>query len=166
VVRSAINDVDPNHMVELDIALGLGMRLSEQYGLRWAQVDFIEKVVRLGKTKNFNGRSIPMNSSVEAAFIELRKRAPKAKLNELVFEQFPRSWWEDVMEKSGITDFRWHDLRHSFCSRLVKKGVNLKVIQLLAGHKTIVTTARYAHADDADLRSAVDTLATSFGPAA
>ena len=48
--------------------------------------------------------------------------------------------------------------RHTFCSRLAMKGVNLKVIQVLAGHKTIVMTARYAHLDDRALRSAVDCL--------
>jgi site-specific recombinase XerD len=48
--------------------------------------------------------------------------------------------------------------RHHFCSKLAIKGVNLKVIQTLAGHKTIAITARYAHLDDASLRAAVDLL--------
>ena len=70
----------------------------------------------------------------------------------------PRVWWETALDDSKVTRYRWHDNRHTFCSRLAMKGVNLKVIQTLAGHKTITMTARYAHLDDASLRAAVDML--------
>ncbi len=48
--------IDPAHLPELDIALGTGMRLSEQFELTWDQVDFVGHEVRLSKTKNFSGR--------------------------------------------------------------------------------------------------------------
>jgi len=70
----------------------------------------------------------------------------------------PRAWWEDALKASKVAKYRWHDHRHTFCSRLAMKGANLKVIQTLAGHKTIAMTARYAHLDDASLRAAVDML--------
>ena len=70
----------------------------------------------------------------------------------------PRVWWEAALDASKVAGYRWHDNRHTFCSRLAMKGVNLKVIQTLAGHKTITMTARYAHLDDASLRAAVDML--------
>ena len=51
------------------------------------------------------------------------------------------------MRRAKVRHFRWHDLRHTFCSRLAQRGVSLKVIQELAGHKTIQMSARYAHLD-------------------
>ena len=154
--EAALRAVIPlEHMPELDIALGTGMRLSEQYGLRWAAVDLERREVTLGRTKNFSGRSIPMNASVEAAFRTLRERNPKA---QVVFDGLPRVWWEDALAASKVARYRWHDNRHTFCSRLAMRGVNLKAIQTLAGHKTISMTARYAHLDDTSLRAAVDSL--------
>jgi site-specific recombinase XerD len=158
-LRSAIAEHHAEHMPELDIALGTGMRLSEQYGLTWASVDLVRKEVRLAKTKNYSGRSIPMNASVEAAFRELRSRVRTVKLGDLVFANYPRRWWEDALARSRVVNFRWHDCRHTFCSRLAMRGVNLKVIQTLAGHKTVAMTARYAHLDNASLRVAVNSLA-------
>jgi site-specific recombinase XerD len=150
--------MDPVHLPELDISLGTGMRLSEQFELTWEQVDFIRHEVRLSKTKNFSGRSIPMNRTVEAAFKKIKSRATTTKRGEKVFAGYPRKWWEDAIGKSGIVSYRWHDNRHTFCSRLAMRGANLKVIQTLAGHKTISMTARYAHLDDASTRAAVASL--------
>ena len=157
-LRKAIQVNCSQHLPEFVIAIGTGMRLSEQFTLTWKCIDFVRKEVRLPKTKNYAGRSIPMNASVEAAFVELMAHAGAVKRGDLVFSDYPRRWWEGVIEKSGVVNFRWHDNRHTFCSRLAMKGVNLKVIQTLAGHKTIAITARYAHLDDAALRAAVDLL--------
>jgi len=157
-LRAVIN---PAHLPELDIALGTGMRLSEQFELTWDQVDFVRHEVRLSKTKNFSGRSIPMNDMVEAAFKKIKSRATTTKRSDKVFADYPRKWWDEAIIKSGVVHYRWHDNRHTFCSRLAMRGVNLKVIQSLAGHKTISMTARYAHLDDTSLRAAVDSLTAS-----
>jgi site-specific recombinase XerD len=150
--------IAPEHLPELDIALGTGMRLSEQYGLKWGNVDLERKEITLGRTKNYSGRTIPMSASVEAAFSKLKERTPKAKAHDLIFDAMPRVWWEEAIAASKVANYRWHDNRHTFCSRLAMKGANLKVIQTLAGHKTISMTARYAHLDDSALRAAVDML--------
>jgi integrase len=142
----------------LAISLGTGMRLSEQYGLSWESVDFKRKEVRLRTTKNYTGRSIPMNSEVLGAFKQLRARAGKDDDRVFLINN-PRKWFERALMLAKIKKFRWHDCRHTFCSRLAMKGINLKVIQTLAGHKTIAITARYAHLDDASLRAAVNSLA-------
>ena len=60
-----------------------------------------------------------------------------------------------MFKDAKIENFRRHDLRHSFCSRLAQKGIGLKVIQEAAGHKTIAMGARYAHMDQTSLRSAL-----------
>jgi integrase len=58
-----------------------------------------------------------------------------------------KNWWAQAKRRAKVNHFRWHDLRHTFCSRLAQRGVSLKVIQELAGHKTIQMSARYAHLD-------------------
>lgn len=156
-LRKHIAEQCPERAVDLTIAIGTGMRQSEQYGLTWEQVDLDRKEVRLKKTKNGLARTIPMNASVMAAFTALKgdgNPAPSA----LVFaDGWERGWW-DAATEAVLADYRWHDNRHTFCSRLAMKGVNLKAIQALAGHKTITMTARYAHLDDSALRAAVEML--------
>jgi site-specific recombinase XerD len=156
-LRSVITAQFPEHLPELEIPLGTGMRLSEQYGLRWDAIDFRRKEIRLQKTKNYSGRAIPMNAAVLGAFEQLRMKAGRERLTVFNITN-PREWFARAIEKAKIKSFRWHDCRHHFCSKLAMKGVNLKAIQTLAGHKTIAITARYAHLDDTALRAAVDLL--------
>lgn len=159
-LRAVIAEKCPEKMCELDISLGTGMRLSEQYGprLRWHNVDFQRREIDLSKTKNYTARIIPMNAAVLAAFEARRAQVPHAKSKDPVLDTLPRSWWEDVREQAGVSDYRWHDNRHTFCSRLAMRKVNLVAIKELAGHKTLAITARYAHLDDGAKREAVDSL--------
>ena len=69
-----------------------------------------------------------------------------------------KKWWEAALKDAKIKAFRWHDLRHTFCSRLAQAGVSLKVIQEAAGHKTIQMSARYAHIDHTTLQNAMSVL--------
>jgi len=62
------------------------------------------------------------------------------------------------VKDSGLSDFHWHDLRHTFISRLVMAGVDLRTVQELAGHKTIQMTMRYAHLAPSHLATAVEKL--------
>ena len=71
-------------------------------------------------------------------------------------------WWSQALKDAKIEKVRWHDLRHTFCSRLAQKGVGLKVIQEAAGLKTISMSARYAHMDQTSLRFALAVLNRSL----
>lgn len=158
-LRAVIEKRYPHHLPELVIALGTGMRLSEQFGLTWSQLDLGREEIHLDQTKNGSSRTIPMNRAVYESFVELKKRNPKATKEDLVFDiKTPRKWFATALEEANIEHYRWHDHRHTFCSRLAMLGENLKVIQELAGHKTIQMSARYAHLGQKTLRSAVDGL--------
>src|SRR5215469_11983368 len=75
-----------------------------------------------------------------------------------VFSRDWREWFGNVLAAAGISNFRWHDLRHTFASRLVMAGVPLRVVQVLMGHKRIETTLRYSHLGEAQLHEAVERL--------
>ncbi len=122
------------------------------------------------------GTHIPVNSKAEAALRTLFTRA-----NGLPYvcpgrdgerDRDWERWFERCVQAAGVPDFRWHDLRHTFASRLVMAGVDLRTVQELLGHKSILMTMRYAHLAPAHLRDAIERLAgertatrTATGPA-
>ncbi|MBI5099073.1 MAG: tyrosine-type recombinase/integrase [Nitrospirae bacterium] len=70
----------------------------------------------------------------------------------------PRSKFIRSVKESGIKHFRFHDLRHTFATRLVQRGVDLYKVAKLLGHKDITTTQRYAHHYPESLRDGVEIL--------
>jgi integrase len=64
----------------------------------------------------------------------------------------------EARDRAGILDFRFHDLRHTFATRLVQQGVDLYKVQRLLGHKTQHMTQRYAHHSPESLRDGVNVL--------
>ena len=155
-----------HRLCELDVALGTGMRKGEQYGLKWTDVDFDQRVITLRDTKNGESRLVYMIDDVVAAFERLRElnlgrragRNDPAPVGAVFAIGDNKKWWAQALKDAEIENFRWHDLRHTFCSRLAQKGVGLKVIQEAAGHKTISMSARYAHMDQTSLRTALAVL--------
>jgi site-specific recombinase XerD len=165
VLRRAIKKRCPDHMEEFDIALNTGMRKSEQYTTEWPQIFFKRKRVKLDGTKNGSNREIPMNKTCLSAYQKLHKRRPhNGRVHQSKFGQDlndSRSWFDRCVEDAGIIDFTWHCLRRTFISRLVMKGVDLRTVQELAGHKTISMTVRYAHLAPEHNQAAVERLDSS-----
>jgi integrase len=151
------------HIPALDIALNTGMRLSEQFSLTWESVDLKRKVIELDETKNGSSRQIPINSACEAAFKVLAENVHKR--TDRVFKSTrgedinnPRAWFGPALEDAKIDGLRWHDLRHTFCSRLAMAGVDIRTIAALAGHKTLQMAMRYSHLAPSHTLSAVERL--------
>lgn len=144
---------------ELDLALHTGMRRGEQYGLTWDRVDMKNGLLTLLETKNGKARHIPLNPVAMAALRTLRAFNEGARVCRY---QEPRPWFDDARIAAKLPDFKWHDLRHTFASRLVMAGVDLRTVQDLLGHKSIAMTVRYAHLSPAHTQNAVNRL---VGPA-
>ncbi len=157
-IRAVIERDCPEHIEELDIALNTGMRRSEQYlRIDWSCVDLARKDLWIPQSKNGQGRHIPLNAEARSAFERLRQRAIGQGPIPIVPEgpifvgrgREPllgaRHWFEDAVKKAGIENFRWHDLRHTFASRLVMADVDIRTVAELMGHKKIQMTMRYAH---------------------
>jgi site-specific recombinase XerD len=73
-----------------------------------------------------------------------------------------KHWFEPAIRKAGVAEFTWYCLRHTFASRLVMAGVDLRTIAELMGHKTIQMTMRYAHLAPAHKLAAVERLVGSW----
>lgn len=147
----------------VETALNTGMRRGELLGLKWDQVRNGQIYLEGCMCKSGKGRQIPVNERLDEIFRELRQK------NQLIsayvfcdshgrrYKEVTRSF-KAACKRAGIEDFRFHDLRHTFASRLVMNGVNLKAIQELLGHANITMTMRYAHLSQAHLRDAVGVL--------
>ena len=163
------------HPLELTVAIGTGMRKSNQYQLRWEDCDFARRELHLPRTKNGTSHIVPMIDDVYKALGELQKiqrqlhriqaesgeptERVRMVANGRVFNiSENRTWWKNALHEAKIRNFTWHDLRHTFCSRLAQAGKSLKVIQEAAGHKSISMSARYAHMDQTTLRNAMSVL--------
>jgi integrase len=158
-----------HRICELDVALGIGVRRSEQYRITWDAVNFDRREILVPKTKFGSPRTVLMNDDVVGAMRELQKmslvprvwkkgKPCKVPTNSVFAIVQNRTWFHNALSRAKIKNFWWHCLRHTFCSRLVQQGVNLKIVQELAGHRTIAMTARYAHLDKTNLVKALALL--------
>jgi len=169
-LRAAIRTIAPNREAELDLALSTGLRDEEQRGLTWANVDFTAKIATLGWTKAGGKQHVRLNAGAIAALRKLRAQHPDSKL--VCPADGPgsnrRSDWDRARalvkldEKTrGVEEaFHWHDLRHTFASRLAMQGVPILTINKLLRHspKDLSVTMRYAHLAPEHLAEALDKL--------
>jgi integrase len=164
-LRAVILKNYPEHLPEFEIALQTGMRPSEQYGLVWSRVDLTRKLLTIPKTKNGRTRHLPLNSVAMGAFKVLRQRSLDPAGPVFVnIEGEPlrgyKHWFDPAVAEAGVREFTWYCLRHTFASRLVMSGVDLRTVAELLGHKTIQMTMRYAHLAPAHQLAAVERLAS------
>jgi site-specific recombinase XerD len=139
--------------------LKLVYRLAEQYGMEWSNVDFEAGVITVPLSKHGEKRYVHMNSRVKAILAAAKARSLGT--GRVFSCQNARHWFEPSVVDAGISGFLWHDLRHTFVSRLVMSGADLRTVQDLAGHKTIQMTMRYAHLAPSHLQAAIERLVPS-----
>ena len=138
-------------------ALHTGMRRGELLALTWKDVDFKARLIRVEKSKNGEKRSIPMSRTLQETLKAINMRDISGTVFPISVRSL-RAAYGRTLEKAGITDFHFHDLRHTFATRLVQAGQDLYKVQKLLGHKSIVMTQRYAHHYPESLRSSVEVL--------
>jgi len=148
----------------LRVALYTGMRRGEVFKLRWENVSFEKQEIKISESKSGRERRIPINSVLFDLLYVLKSKNGK---DEYVFTNpktgksyvdIKRSF-DSVLKKVGMEDFHFHDLRHTFASRLVRNGVDLNTVKELMGHSSIVTTQRYLHSQRKEKMAAVESLA-------
>jgi integrase len=172
----------PPHLRDLVVFLiDTGARLREATRLSWADVD-LERTpraaVRFLDTKSGKPRGIPLTSRLEALLKHLKAECPEGerrvflyrpvgrggiarddtKLGRAVPYDNPFGAWDTTRTRVGLADVNLHDLRHTFASRLVMRGVPLLTVSKLLGHSNITMTMRYAHLAPDAYDAAIDLL--------
>ena len=128
------------------VAVHTGMRKGELLSLNWDQVNFEQGIISLLDTKNHKRRDISMNETVKATLTGMERKGSYVFSAEDggSFGDVRRSF-ETALRRSGIQDFRFHDLRHTFASNLVMESVDIMTVKELMGHKDLTMTLRYTH---------------------
>jgi integrase len=142
------------------LALATGARKMELLQLTWKDVNMARATITLEHTKNQERRTLPLT---EHALAEVEKLAKVRRLHTTLL--FPRSdgqypvdlryAWAQALQAAEITDFRFHDLRHSAASYLAMHGASLVEIAEILGHKTLQMVKRYAHLSEPHMAGVV-----------
>ncbi len=153
----------------ITFAIETGCRREEMLSLEWKDIDLFKRCLNVLAGKTGNRRVIPLTKKA----LEVLKGSEKARskvrpikggfvfthpLGQKVNIHTLRTAFERALEKAEIDGFRFHDLRHTFASRLAQSGTDPYTIQKLMGHKSFLTTQRYAHHYSESLRKGITAL--------
>jgi site-specific recombinase XerD len=150
-------------------ALNTGLRQEELLSIEWPRVNLFRKTILIRNTKNGKPKTLPLN--MIALGVLVKRSKVKSIKNDYVFfnrngkKVDPcnlRTSFYIALKKSGIVNFRFHDLRHTFATRLAQRGVDLYKISKLLGHEDISTTQRYSHHCPDSLRDGVEVLESDY----
>jgi integrase len=140
-LRAAITRRCPGHLSAFIFALHTGLRKSEQFGL----------VIIVPHPKNDRSREVTMSDTCLSVLRSLHEKRPDEAhvFRSNRYKKQPiidvKKAFESAVKEAKIEGFTWHCLRHTFITRLVQAGVDLRTVQYLAGHQSLAMTGRYAH---------------------
>ena len=155
------------------LSVHTGLRRGSLFHLRWDQVDFLNRVLRIQRTKSGRPHALPLNATVlttlQALYNQRIPDCPYAfphatgrKAGEPV--QDVKNAFHTALETAEIKDFTWHDLRHTFASWLIMKGASLRSVAELLGHRGLRMVMRYAHLSPEHLSAEVGLLDSTTAP--
>ena len=162
----------PEHLADMAaFSLATGLRRANVTGLHWTQVDLVRRIawVHPDQAKARKAIAVPLNAE---AVVLIRKNLGKHPTHVFSYlgrplVQVSTKAWYTALERAGIEDFRWHDLRHTWASWHVQQGTPLFALQELGGWESSEMVRRYAHlaaehlAPYADRLCALRVVATS-----
>ena len=146
-------------------ALTTGMRKSEILDLQWNEVDMNKGLIHISNTKNGRIRHIPICGLLARTLKECFEwsngthvfcNTDGGKYHSI------DGVWKLTLNRAGISNFRFHDLRHTAGSYLVMLGIDLVTVKEILGHRTLEMTLRYAHLSKSHVREAMEILGTKM----
>ncbi len=148
----------------ITVALNTGMRLREILNLKWGQINFHARVIKVDNAKNGRIRYVDINTPLLCELQMLRSRDGQSQhvfFNPDTGKPYldTKKGFKAACRRAGIEGLRFHDLRHTFASRLIERGADLITVKDLLGHSTVKMTERYTHSSRQSKRNAVELLA-------
>ena len=150
-----IDSCDPHLKPIVIVALNTGLRKGNILNLKWSNIDLKNGFILIDMTKNGERLEIPINETLRQTLKDLPRLLdngylfydPKTDKPDTVLKPYTdvKRSFASACRRAKITDFHFHDLRHTFASHLVMAGVDLTTVKELLGHKDIKMTLRYAH---------------------
>jgi integrase len=158
---------NPHLSLVVVLAVSTGGRRGELLALTWQYVDLKRGLLTFHDTKNGESRSVPLTG---AALDLMRQHAKVRRLDTSLVFPTPtgekplgmRDAFENAVQRAGIVNFHFHDLRHTAASYLAMNGAGLREIADILGHKTLAIVQRYAHLTEAYTRSVVERMNTAI----
>ncbi|WP_231937761.1 MULTISPECIES: tyrosine-type recombinase/integrase [Burkholderia] len=145
----------PAHLADMArFSLETGLRRANVTGLRWSQVDLARRVawIHPDQAKARKAITVPLSDTAIAVLRRQRAnpRAPACADSVFTYRGKPvyqtaTAAWAKALQRAGLSDFRWHDLRHTWASWHVQRGTPLQVLKELGGWETMEMVQRYAH---------------------
>lgn len=130
-------------------ALETAMRLGEILALSWKDIDWEKGLITVRTSKNGHGRIVPITPKAHDILVK------QVRISSAVFPvkiETLKLSWRRLVRRAGLTDLRFHDLRHEAISRLLEKGLTLPEAASVSGHRTASMLLRYAHPDPQKLK--------------
>ena len=145
------------------------MRKSEITSLTREQVNLKKRTILLPDTKNNSVRTVPLTDKAYKTIKEALSHPIRPIDTNLIFPGEPgkdskrkpyviNRVWVQALERAGISDFRFHDLRHEATSRFVEAGLSDQEVASITGHKSMQMLRRYTHLRNEDLVSKISKI--------
>jgi integrase len=159
----------PSYLQDMIVfAVNTGLRSGEIFNLKWEDVDFERRRLKVIVRKTRRPLELPLNERAAGVLQAWHgmKRGPFVFFNQVTGDRFKdvKLGLKNACTRAGLKGITWHTFRHTFASRLTRSGVDIVTVKELLGHSTIVVTMRYAHSNDETKRRAVSRLSTSDKP--
>lgn len=137
---------NPHVLAMIELGLETAMRRGEVLRMRWRDLDWTNRTLRIPKTKNGHARTIPLTARALALLTE--QMAAGVSGEAAVFpttEEAVKMAWRRIIARAGLADFRYHDLRHEAVSRFFELGLSIPEVALISGHRDTRMLMRYTH---------------------
>jgi integrase len=145
------------------VACYSGMRQGELMDLDWTDVDLTTGQAIVQRSKNGDRRAAAIQGPALEALKEWRLRGVASIGRKRIFMgAFPRNAWARALKAAGVTDFHFHDLRHTAASYMAMSGSSVVELQAFLGHRSLEMVVRYGHLSPAHMMSKVSAMAERF----
>lgn len=155
----------PKHLADMaEFSLSTGLRAGNVKSLEWSQIDLSKRIAWVHPDQAKAGKAIPVPLNGTAVAV-LRRQIGKHSTRVFAYHGQPiiqhnTKAWTKALDRAGIENFRWHDLRHTWASWHIQAGTDLEQLRQLGGWSNLEMVLKYAHLNPKHLASAADNIGT------